>query len=1220
MEEIEETSNLSNTTNLEKEMQKNYSYPDPDDEDIQYKLYKKREFYYHKIPERPDLTSYADIKEYRDNICMRRFALHDHQELVSNFINPDTPYKGIILFHGLGSGKTCAGIAIGEKFKPMVQKYGTKIYILVNGPLLKASWREQLLKCTGETYIKYQDKTTFMSAEDKMQQEKNALGQVKQFYEFMSYRSFYKRVLGEKIIDRKQSGDEKVKVTYRKTEEGDYERDIAINRIYNMNNSLLIVDEAHNLTGNAYGEALKLIIKNSVNLRVVLLTATPMKNLADDIIELINFIRPLNAPMEREKIFTGDKNYELDLKNGGLEYFKKMASGYISHVRGADPLTYAKRIDKGEVPNGLLFTKVIRCKMMPFQQHVYDHSIRESDALDRKSEAVANFAFPGLSQDRKNLVGYYGREGIDIIRNQIRSNYDLLNKRIAEEILETKDIGDFITVTEDGKKVTGEILNIKYLRNFSAKFYSALKKINRLVWGKKGPQTAFIYSNLVRVGIDLFEQVLLQNGYLAFQEEGNYQIKPDTVCYYCGKPFSEHHDKHHPKKGGSDEELTSLVDSDEEETEEIEEMEEMEEKEETDEDEEEENTLLALKEKEAIKEEEKEAPVKQSNAVFIKNKDKDNKENREENKKSSSEYVKYTKHSEHDFKPATFITLTGKSSEDTVENIPEEQQKILKNVFNSIENKDGKFIKLVLGSKVMNEGINLFHVGEVHILDVWFNFGRVDQVVGRAIRYCSHYKLMTEENMYPKVNVYKYVVHTPDGLSTDEDLYRKAESKYLLIKKIERAMKEIAIDCPLNVHGNMFNEEIEEFKNCGDKKNPCPVQCDYTNCEYKCNNIKLNVDYYDPKRKLYKKIGKNGLDYSTFTNSLARNEIDFAKKKIKEMYLKKYSYTIEQIIDTVKDAYDEEKRDLFDEFFVYKALDELIPLTENEFNNFKDTIIDKFNQQGYIIYVNKYYIFQPFSQNENVSMYYRTNFDATPRQKLSLINYLKNNDKYLEFKEKNRDELSEKILRDEYSFYDFDSVMEYYESRDEFMFVGIIDKELSRKKSKNLEDIQDVFKIREKRAKILDKKRGTGIPSIKGAVCATSKNKEYLEKIAKKLGTTVGDSRIATCENIKEKMLELEKYSTGKDKMTYVMVPANHKEYPFPYNLEDRAEYIANQVKNIIEHKLDIKIEKHFTKDKKQYIIIFKESSSIAAHKKEIEKIGFRKNKDNKDYYTMIIQ
>ena len=60
-----------------------------------------------------------------------------------------------------------------------------------------------------------------------------------------------------------------------------------------MDNSLLIVDEAHNLTGNEYGEALKLIIKKSKNLRIILLTATPMKNLGDDIVDILNYIKKL---------------------------------------------------------------------------------------------------------------------------------------------------------------------------------------------------------------------------------------------------------------------------------------------------------------------------------------------------------------------------------------------------------------------------------------------------------------------------------------------------------------------------------------------------------------------------------------------------------------------------------------------------------------------------------------------------------------------------------------------------------------------------------------------------------------------------------------------------------------------------------------------------------------------------------------------------------------
>ena len=161
------------------------------------------------------------------------------------------------------------------------------------------------------------------------------------------------------------------------------------------------------------------------------------------------------------------------------------------------------------------------------------------------------------------------------------------------------------------------------------------------------------------------------------------------------------------------------------------------------------------------------------------------------------------------------MTITGKSTEEKAELISEDKKRILDMVHNTIENKEGKYIKLVLGSKVMNEGISMKNVGEVHIIDVYFNLGKVDQVVGRAIRWCSHYDLMGKDNVYPYVNVYKYAValdKSGDILSTEEELYQKAEQKYVLIKKIERAMKEVAIDCPLNIHGNIFGEEVREYK------------------------------------------------------------------------------------------------------------------------------------------------------------------------------------------------------------------------------------------------------------------------------------------------------------------------------------------------------------------------------------------------------------------------
>ena len=41
-------------------------------------------------------------------------------------------------------------------------------------------------------------------------------------------------------------------------------------------------------------------------------------------LELLNLLRPTNSQIQRELIFTNDKTYLLNIKEGGLEYLKKM--------------------------------------------------------------------------------------------------------------------------------------------------------------------------------------------------------------------------------------------------------------------------------------------------------------------------------------------------------------------------------------------------------------------------------------------------------------------------------------------------------------------------------------------------------------------------------------------------------------------------------------------------------------------------------------------------------------------------------------------------------------------------------------------------------------------------------------------------------------------------------------------------------------------------------
>jgi len=94
---------------IKKLMKEEHVYPDPDDDNFQSKIYAKREFYINKMPGRGDLDKYEKIKKYRAEICApSKFTLQPYQSFLSNFINPDTPYKGILIFHGTGTGKCVA--------------------------------------------------------------------------------------------------------------------------------------------------------------------------------------------------------------------------------------------------------------------------------------------------------------------------------------------------------------------------------------------------------------------------------------------------------------------------------------------------------------------------------------------------------------------------------------------------------------------------------------------------------------------------------------------------------------------------------------------------------------------------------------------------------------------------------------------------------------------------------------------------------------------------------------------------------------------------------------------------------------------------------------------------------------------------------------------------------------------------------------------------------
>jgi len=69
------------------------------------------------------------------------FDLFNHQKIVRDYMNNDSPYRGLLLFHGLGVGKTCASIAIAEGLKS-----NRNIIVLLNKSL-QQNFKVNIMKC-----------------------------------------------------------------------------------------------------------------------------------------------------------------------------------------------------------------------------------------------------------------------------------------------------------------------------------------------------------------------------------------------------------------------------------------------------------------------------------------------------------------------------------------------------------------------------------------------------------------------------------------------------------------------------------------------------------------------------------------------------------------------------------------------------------------------------------------------------------------------------------------------------------------------------------------------------------------------------------------------------------------------------------------------------------------------------------------------------------------
>jgi superfamily II DNA or RNA helicase len=147
----------------------------------------------------------------------------------------------------------------------------------------------------------------------------------------------------------------------------------------------------------------------------------------------------------------------------------------------------------------------------------------------------------------------------------------------------------------------------------------------------------------------------------------------------------------------------------------------------------------------------------------------------------------------------SFIIITG-------DVVPEDRYDLI-DKFNSKSNILGNEIKLIMISGAGAEGIDLNCVQNVHIMEPYWNWMRISQVRGRAIRYKSHIMLPLAERI---VNTYIYLSDYPEKLDKQDDIKKFEEfstDNTLLATSIKmnkinnafyQAMAESSIDCVIN--------------------------------------------------------------------------------------------------------------------------------------------------------------------------------------------------------------------------------------------------------------------------------------------------------------------------------------------------------------------------------------------------------------------------------------
>lgn len=712
----------------------------------------------------PDIQSkleqYRSTNEVTCESMKEEFTLLSHQKLVQSYINIDTPYRGLLLFHGLGSGKTCSSIAIAEGIKPY------KNIVVMTPASLETNYLQELKKCGSEMYKLNQHWIWTTSPTEE--QLKERCFTEKDYRKHDSSRGIWindedgDANYDELMPVEQESIRDQIDVMIRKQYKFIHYNGINRNNFKKLieegnpfSNKLTIIDEAHNFVSKIVNKLsdkehpstqLYELLMRAENCKIVMLTGTPIINYSHEIAILFNMLRGYittwtsDVRIDEDDMKQKIPDVDMVYKNLNSMMFTQLPDGF---TRTSTPTTV---------------TQSNFIQTAPFEERLEEY-------IGKKLVKEEFKAFPDSAKEFQELY-------VNIAENKLKNKHKLMFRMIGLASF----FPDLIQLMPVLKEST-----IHRIPMSKTQFdeYTAIR-----IKERESEKPKFKEDDAVSGTYRIFSRLICNTTY----PEDVRRVRPGKA----EEQIVSEEVEEIPEIRGLPEFFTAIDASDY-----IANIKEYSPKYD--------KIMQIIQEREGLHLIYSQFLTIEGIALFSKLL----------NSRGYTEFkIKKVKDnwtidvSEKDLHKPMYVTYIGTKSQ--------EEKELIRNVFNknwtSVPGKLRKEtedinINIFMITSAGAEGISLKHVQYVHIMEPYWNPVRIDQVIGRARRICSHNTLPTmqqfvEVHMYimefPKVNIpedlKRDLIDDKPG-STDEFLFSLAQRKRAISTEITNCIKLASIDC-----------------------------------------------------------------------------------------------------------------------------------------------------------------------------------------------------------------------------------------------------------------------------------------------------------------------------------------------------------------------------------------------------------------------------------------